>query len=48
MAQHNEVEFEKELCQHLASNGWLYSPTDAGYDKVRALFPDGNWSGVAG
>jgi len=40
MAQHNEVEFEKELCQHLASNGWLYSPTDAGYDKVRALFPD--------
>src|SRR5664279_3662246 len=40
MAQHNEVEFEKELCQYLAANGWLYSPTDTGYDKTRALFPD--------
>ena len=40
MAQHNEVEFEKELCQYLADHGWSYSPTDAGYDKARALFPD--------
>ena len=27
MAQHNEIEFEKEICEHLAANGWLYSPT---------------------
>ncbi len=40
MAQHNEVEFENELCEHLAANGWLYSASDVGYDKARALFPD--------
>ena len=39
MAQHNEVEFEKELCEHLAANGWLYSKNDSGYDRERALFP---------
>ena len=40
MAQHNEIEFEKEICEHLAANGWLYSPNDAGYDRERALFPE--------
>ena len=40
MALHNEIEFEIEICQHLAANGWLYSPNDDGYDRVRALFPD--------
>lgn len=40
MAQHNEVEFERELCEHLAAHGWLYSPTDDGYDRQRALFPE--------
>ena len=40
MAQHNEIQFEKEICEHLAAHGWLYSPTDAGYDKDRALFPE--------
>jgi hypothetical protein len=40
MGQHNEVQFESELCEHLAANGWLYSPDDAGYDRQRALFPD--------
>lgn len=40
MAQHNEIEFEKELCDHLAANGWLYSKNDAGYDRERALFPE--------
>lgn len=39
MAQHNEIEFEKEICQYLAAHGWQYSPTDAGYDKERALYP---------
>lgn len=36
----HEEAFESELCEHLAANGWLYSPTDAGYDRERALFPD--------
>lgn len=36
----HEKAFEDEVCAHLAANGWLYSPTDAGYDKARALFPD--------
>jgi type I restriction enzyme R subunit len=40
MAQHNEVEFEKELCEHLAANGWLYSTNDLGYDRERALFTE--------
>lgn len=34
------MEFEKGLCAHLAAHGWLYSPTDAGYDVERALFPE--------
>lgn len=40
MAQHNEVEFEKEIAEYLAAHGWLYSPNDTGYDKERALFPE--------
>jgi type I restriction enzyme R subunit len=40
MAQHNEIEFEKELCDHLAANGWLYSANDEGYDRERAIFPE--------
>ena len=36
----HERAFEDEICAHLAANGWLYSPTDAGFDKVRALFPE--------
>lgn len=35
-----EVAFENELCEHLAANGWLYSPNDTGYDRQRALFPE--------
>lgn len=38
MAQHNEIEFEREIAEYLAAHGWLYSPNDAGYDKERALF----------
>lgn len=34
-----ESEFERELCEHLEANGWLYSPDDTGYDRQRALFP---------
>lgn len=38
--QHHELSFETEICQHLADHGWLYSPTDAGYDRELALFPE--------
>lgn len=37
---HLEAALETEIAEHLASNGWLYSPTDAGYDKTLALFPE--------
>lgn len=40
MAQHNEVEFEKEIAEYLAAHGWLYSPDGTGYDKERALFSE--------
>lgn len=36
----HEEAFEFELCGHLAANGWFYSPTDTGYDRERALFPE--------
>ncbi|WP_336214718.1 type I restriction endonuclease subunit R [Nonomuraea sp. LPB2021202275-12-8] len=39
MADHNEVVFETEICEHLATHGWLYSTSDTGYDRERALFP---------
>ncbi len=40
MSLHKEISFESEICQHLASHGWLYSDGDAaGYDRARALFP---------
>lgn len=39
MAQYNEIEFEKELCEYLAGHGWLYSKDDTGYDREHALFP---------
>ena len=40
MAIHQEKQFEVGICEHLAENGWLYSPDASGYDKQRALFPD--------
>jgi type I restriction enzyme R subunit len=40
VAQEHEREFERELCEYLAAHGWLYSKSDAGYDKDRALFPE--------
>jgi type I restriction enzyme R subunit len=38
--QHHESSFEAEICEYLAEHGWLYSPTDAGYDRELALFPE--------
>lgn len=40
MAQHNEIEFEKEIAEYLAAKGWRYSPDDSGYDRERAIFPE--------
>ena len=37
---HLESVLENEIAEHLAANDWLYSPTDAGYDRELALFPD--------
>ncbi|WP_026096341.1 type I restriction endonuclease subunit R [Ideonella sp. B508-1] len=40
MALHREVEFENDICRHLAAHGWLYAEGDAqAYDTPRALFP---------
>lgn len=41
MALHNEINFENEICDHLAANGWLYVEKDAeDYDRKLALFPE--------
>jgi type I restriction enzyme R subunit len=40
MSLHKEINFETEICQHLASHGWLYAEGNpAGYDRGLALFP---------
>ena len=41
MSLHKEINFETEICEHLAANGWFYAEGDgAKYDRPRALFPD--------
>ena len=40
MSLHKEINFENEICDHLATHGWLYADKDAAhYDRARALFP---------
>ena len=40
MSLHTEINFESEICEHLAAHGWQYAEGDAaGYDRARALFP---------
>lgn len=40
MSTHKEINFENEICQYLATHGWLYADEDAAcYDRARALFP---------
>ena len=40
MSLHREVVFEDEICEALASRGWLYEEGDAArYDRRRALYP---------
>jgi len=42
MNLHREVNFEREICDHLAAHGWLYAEGDAQhYDRTHALYlPD--------
>ena len=41
MSLHKEINFEIEICEHLAAHGWLYAEGDAAkYDRARALFPE--------
>jgi type I restriction enzyme R subunit len=38
---HKEINFEDEICEHLAENGWFFEANDAAkYDRARALYPD--------
>ncbi|MDO7883115.1 type I restriction endonuclease subunit R [Salinibacterium soli] len=37
---HLESVLEIEIAEHLAAHGWLYSSTDAGYDRSLALLPE--------
>jgi len=40
MTLHTEINFENDICEHLAADGWLYSEKDAAdYDRELALFP---------
>ena len=40
MSLHKEINFETEICEHLAGHDWLYADGDAAcYDRARALFP---------
>ncbi len=37
---HKEIEFENDICAHLAAHGWLYAENDhTVYDRALALFP---------
>jgi type I restriction enzyme R subunit len=39
MSLHKEIEFENDICAHLAAHDWLYAEGDyAAYDRARALF----------
>lgn len=41
MSIHTEINFENDICDHLATHGWLYEEGDAQqYDRSRALYPD--------
>jgi type I restriction enzyme, R subunit len=40
MSLHNEIEFENDICDHLAAYGWLHEEKDAAnYDRQLAIFP---------
>ena len=40
MSLHHEVAFEREICEHLGANGWIYEEGIAdAYDRQLALYP---------
>jgi len=40
MNLHKEIEFENDICAHLAAHGWSYAESDfTTYDRARAVFP---------
>ena len=40
MSLHHEVAFEREICEHLGANGWLYEKgSAAAYNRELALYP---------
>tara|TARA_R110000744_G_scaffold255462_1_gene370962 strand:- start:16595 stop:19684 length:3090 start_codon:yes stop_codon:yes gene_type:complete len=41
MSIHTEINFENDICNHLAQNGWLYEEgAHDRYDRTLALFPE--------
>src|SRR5437879_4724452 len=41
MSLHKEINFEDEICEHLAAHDWMYGDGDAAkYDRTRAVFPE--------
>lgn len=40
MSLHQEIYLENDIGEHLADHGWTYSPTDEGYDRAQAFFPE--------
>ncbi|MHB1681505.1 MAG: type I restriction endonuclease subunit R [Bacilli bacterium] len=41
MSLHKEIEFENDICNHLAAHGWLYADGNAHcYDRAHAMFPE--------
>ncbi len=41
MSLHTEINFETEICEHLAANGWLYANKDAaGFVRGLCLYPE--------
>jgi type I restriction enzyme R subunit len=40
MSLHHEIAFEREICEHLGANGWLYEEgSAAAYSRELALYP---------
>ena len=40
MSLHKEINFENDVCDHLAAHGWLHADQDAAkYDRQLGLFP---------
>jgi type I restriction enzyme R subunit len=40
MSLHHEIAFEREICEHLGANGWIYEEGSAdAYDRQLALYP---------